>query len=115
MAMTRTRNSLALAAVGLLCAASLTVRAFQTPAPAKPATTAQQPAAPGAPPVINTTPPPPVYSKLPGNIWPPVMKAGKTSPALTPEDEAKTFSLPPGYHAELVAAEPMVESPIVMN
>jgi mono/diheme cytochrome c family protein/glucose/arabinose dehydrogenase len=68
----------------------------------------------------QTTAPEPVTSvagtaKTPGNIWTPVKKAGPTSPALTPQDELKTFSLPPGYHAQLVAAEPLIESPIIID
>jgi mono/diheme cytochrome c family protein/glucose/arabinose dehydrogenase len=31
---------------------------------------------------------------------------------LTPEEELATFKIAPGYHAELVAAEPMVDSPV---
>ena len=46
------------------------------------------PTAPGVP-VINTTPPPPVYSKMPGNMWPPAGRRGKTSPALTPRRGAE--------------------------
>ena len=34
------------------------------------------------------------------------------APVLSAEDEAKTFKLAPGYHAELVACEPMVQCPI---
>src|SRR3954469_12841731 len=68
----------------------------------------------------QTTGPDPVTSvagtaKTPGNIWTPVKKAGPPSPALTPQDELKTFSLPPGYHAQLVAAEPLIESPIIID
>ena len=37
------------------------------------------------------------------------------SPALSPEAEMKTFFLPPGYHVELVASEPMVEDPILID
>ena len=33
---------------------------------------------------------------------------------LTPEEELATFKLAPGFHAELVAAEPMVESPVAL-
>ena len=72
----------------VVAAASLTVSAFQAPA---------------------------VFSTLPGNQWPPARKATPTSPALSPEDEMKTFSVPPGYHVELVAAEPLVDSPIVVD
>ncbi len=31
---------------------------------------------------------------------------------LTPEEELATFKIAPGYHAELVAAEPMVDTPV---
>ena len=51
----------------------------------------------------------------PGNIWPPERKAMAKSVALSPEDEMKTFSLPPGFHVELVASDPMIESPILMD
>ena len=34
---------------------------------------------------------------------------------LTPQDELATFKIAPGFHAELVAAEPMVETPIAMS
>src|SRR5262245_60813002 len=54
-------------------------------------------------------------STVPGNPWPPAVKSGDKSPALGPEDELKTFSMPPGWHAELVAAEPLVESPILVD
>jgi mono/diheme cytochrome c family protein/glucose/arabinose dehydrogenase len=35
------------------------------------------------------------------------------SPALTPEQELETFVLPPGMKIQLVAAEPMVQDPVV--
>ena len=54
-------------------------------------------------------------ARTPGNIWLPAKKATPTSPALSPEEEAKTFSLPPGYHVQLVAAEPLIESPIIVD
>ena len=34
---------------------------------------------------------------------------------LTPEEELATFKLAPGFRAELVAAEPMVESPVALS
>lgn len=37
------------------------------------------------------------------------------APVLTPEQELKTFKLPPGFHMELVAAEPMVQEPICLT
>ena len=36
-------------------------------------------------------------------------------PPLSPEDAMKTFSMPPGYHLQLVAAEPLVKDPILME
>jgi mono/diheme cytochrome c family protein/glucose/arabinose dehydrogenase len=37
------------------------------------------------------------------------------APVLSPADEMKTFRLPPGYRVELVASEPMIEEPIVIE
>ena len=41
--------------------------------------------------------------------------ASEPSPALTPEEEYKTFQLEEGLRIELVAAEPLVEDPVVIN
>lgn len=37
------------------------------------------------------------------------------APVRTPEEEAKTFVIAPGFHVELVAAEPLVTSPVAMQ
>jgi mono/diheme cytochrome c family protein/glucose/arabinose dehydrogenase len=37
------------------------------------------------------------------------------APVRTAEEELKTFKVPPGFHVELVAAEPMVEEPISLT
>ena len=48
--------------------------------------------------------------------WPPpVQKVGASAPALSPEDELKTFHLAPGFRAELVASEPMVVDPVAID
>src|SRR5215207_8976616 len=48
--------------------------------------------------------------------WPPeVQKVSSDSPALSPADALKTFYMAPGYRVELVAAEPLVQDPIVMD
>ena len=48
--------------------------------------------------------------------WPPgVQRVPAESPALTPAEALKTFSMPPGYHVELVASEPLVQDPVVMD
>jgi len=57
----------------------------------------------------------PGTATTPGNRWRPEMAAPPGSPALSPADAMKTFSLPPGFRVELVASEPMVESPILMD
>ena len=48
--------------------------------------------------------------------WPPpVTKTPANAPALSAEDELKTIVLPPGYHAQLVAKEPLVVDPIAIE
>ena len=48
--------------------------------------------------------------------WPPpVQKVSAESPVRSPEEELKTFFLPPGYRLELVAAEPLVEEPVAID
>lgn len=37
------------------------------------------------------------------------------SPARTPEEELKTFQIEPGFDVQLVASEPLVESPIIIH
>ena len=55
-------------------------------------------------------------STSPGNPWPPKRPAveGK-APVLTPAEALDSFSVPPGFRVELVAAEPMIESPIIIE
>jgi mono/diheme cytochrome c family protein len=51
-----------------------------------------------------------------GARWPPgLQKVGEASPPRTPEEEMKTFFLPPGYRVELVASEPLVQDPILID
>jgi mono/diheme cytochrome c family protein len=48
--------------------------------------------------------------------WPPdVQKVSDDSPPLSGEDALNTFYMAPGYHLELVASEPLVQDPIVMD
>ncbi len=55
-------------------------------------------------------------STSPGGHWPqPVQSGPPGSPALSPAAAMKTFSMPPGYRLELVASEPLVQEPIVMD
>src|SRR4051794_33951217 len=46
---------------------------------------------------------------------PGVQQVGEDSPPLAPADALKTFYMPPGYHVELVASEPLVQDPIAMD
>ena len=55
----------------------------------------------------------PAPSKRGQTPWPPpVQKVADIVPALSADAELKTFHLPPGYHAQLVASEPLVTDPI---
>jgi mono/diheme cytochrome c family protein/glucose/arabinose dehydrogenase len=48
--------------------------------------------------------------------WPPGLQpVSDESPVLSPEAEMKTFFMPPDYHVELVASEPMIEEPILID
>lgn len=48
--------------------------------------------------------------------WPPgVQKVPAESPVLSPSEELKTFYMPPGYHLELVASEPLIEAPVALD
>jgi mono/diheme cytochrome c family protein len=48
--------------------------------------------------------------------WPaPVQKVSDEQPVLAPADAMKTFYMPPGYHLELVASEPLIHDPIKME
>ena len=57
------------------------------------------------------------YQSSPANRpWPPGVQAvPDLSPALSPAEALKTFYMAPGYHLELVAAEPLVQDPIAMD
>src|SRR5687767_1482315 len=48
--------------------------------------------------------------------WPPgLQKVSDESPVLSPEASMKTIVLPPGYRLELVASEPMIQEPVVID
>jgi mono/diheme cytochrome c family protein/glucose/arabinose dehydrogenase len=55
-------------------------------------------------------------SKSPANMWPPKRPPveGK-APVLSPAEALDAFSVPPGFRVELVAAEPLIESPIIID
>ena len=48
--------------------------------------------------------------------WPPgVQQVPAGSPPLSPEEALKTFHMPPGYHLELVASEPLIQEPVAID
>ncbi len=48
--------------------------------------------------------------------WPPGLQpVSNESPVLPPEEALKTFFMPPGYRLELVASEPLVQDPTIMD
>ena len=53
----------------------------------------------------------------PGELQKEVVPAHRIPPApvLTPEAQVATFRLPPGFHAEVVAAEPLVKTPVAFQ
>jgi hypothetical protein len=55
-------------------------------------------------------------SSQPNRPWPaPAQKVSEEQPAFSPEDALKTFYMPPGYRIELIAREPLVKDPILME
>ena len=44
-----------------------------------------------------------------------VQRVSADSPVLSPAEELKTIYMPPGYHLELVASEPLVQDPVVID
>ncbi|MEO7415184.1 MAG: discoidin domain-containing protein [Opitutaceae bacterium] len=68
-------------------------------------------------PVPATPPPsadtPPVAIAPAAAATPEAPTTMPTPPYLSPEDAAKTFKLPPGYHLELVLSEPVIREPVV--
>jgi mono/diheme cytochrome c family protein/glucose/arabinose dehydrogenase len=60
----------------------------------------------------------PAFALNKGNAGPTDVQLKFTLPApapLSPEEELKTFKLPPGFRIELVASEPMIESPVAIS
>jgi mono/diheme cytochrome c family protein len=56
--------------------------------------------------------------QAPSPSWPPALQPASetaSAPVLSPADEMKTFFLPPGYRVDLVASEPLISDPVVMD
>ena len=62
------------------------------------------------------TPPPTAKKRAGGGPENPELKFKLPPPSvLTPQEALKTFKLPPGFRIEVVAAEPLIESPIAIS
>ena len=56
------------------------------------------------------------YAQEKRGAWPPALQpASDTSPVLSPDAAMKTIIMPPGYRLELVASEPMIQDPVVID
>ncbi|RPI52333.1 MAG: hypothetical protein EHM55_16765, partial [Acidobacteria bacterium] len=56
------------------------------------------------------------YAAQVNRSWPPgLQQVSENSPPLPPEEALKTFYMPPGYRVELVAAEPLVQDPVMID
>jgi mono/diheme cytochrome c family protein/glucose/arabinose dehydrogenase len=78
---------------------------------------AAKPGAAEAKPAITAPEPEPTGPKRAGGgpVNPEIKFKLPPPPALTPEQEMKTFKLPSGFKVELVASEPMIESPVAIS
>jgi mono/diheme cytochrome c family protein/glucose/arabinose dehydrogenase len=48
--------------------------------------------------------------------WPPgLQQVSEESPPLSPDEALKRFYLPPGYRVELVASEPLIQDPVMID
>jgi len=64
---------------------------------------------------LSQNPPSRPLSSTPDKPWPAPVATDlpESPPVLSPKDALKTFTMPPGYRLELVAAEPLVRDPIL--
>jgi len=56
------------------------------------------------------------YAAQVNRAWPPgLQQVPEESPPLPPEDALKKFYMPPGYHVERVASEPLIQDPVMID
>ena len=56
------------------------------------------------------------YAAQVQKAWPPgLQQVAEDSPPLSPEEALKKFYMPPGYRVELVASEPLVQDPVMID
>ena len=56
------------------------------------------------------------YAAQGNRSWPPgLQQVSEDSPPISPEEALKRFYMPPGYRVELVASEPLVQDPVMID
>jgi mono/diheme cytochrome c family protein/glucose/arabinose dehydrogenase len=56
------------------------------------------------------------YAAQGNRSWPPgLQQVAEDSPPVSPEEALKRFYMPPGYRVELVASEPLVQDPVMID
>ena len=56
------------------------------------------------------------YAAQTGKSWPPgLQQVPEESPPISPEEALKKFYMPPGYRVELVASEPLIQDPVMID
>ncbi len=56
------------------------------------------------------------YAAQVNKAWPPgLQKVSEDSPPISPEESLKRFHMPPGYRVELVASEPLIQDPVMID
>ena len=56
------------------------------------------------------------YAAQINKAWPPgLQQVAEDSPPISPEEALKRFYMPPGYRVELVASEPLIQDPVMID
>ncbi len=56
------------------------------------------------------------YAAQTGKSWPPgLQQVPEESPPISPQEALKKFYMPPGYRVELVASEPLIQDPVMID
>ena len=56
------------------------------------------------------------YAAQINKAWPPgLQQVPEDSPPISPEEALKRFYMPPGYRVELVASEPLIQDPVMID
>src|SRR5438270_138404 len=98
-----------------LATGSVVASALWAAAPAKPTRKPAPPKPAAATPAEHDLPEGNVNANSNESYEPKFTINSPPAPYLPPDQALKTLKLPPGFHAELVASEPMVEIPVTMQ